>query len=59
MHQLGGVDSETYTFDPVDARSSVGGPAQLGVGEPIHLQVFLDHSALEVRVFLGGQMPLL
>lgn len=49
VHQLGHIDASAYTFDLADAVSSVGGRAQLAAGEPVHLQVFLDHSALEVR----------
>lgn len=48
VHQLGAINDSTYTFDVADAVSSVGGRAQLAAGGPLHLQLFLDHSALEV-----------
>ena len=46
---MGHIDPTAYTFDPADATSTVGGRVQLAAGEPVHLQIFLDHSALEVR----------
>ena len=43
------IKHDTMTFDLSGARREVGGPILLGGGEPIQLQIFLDHSALEVR----------
>mmetsp|Transcript_3104 Transcript_3104/g.8988 ORF Transcript_3104/g.8988 Transcript_3104/m.8988 type:complete len:620 (+) Transcript_3104:733-2592(+) len=45
------VDPTTGAFHPSDASASVGGTAQITRDAPVHLQLFLDHSALEV--FLG------
>ena len=45
---MGHIDPTAYTFNPADSTSSVGGRAQLAAAEPVHLQIFLDHSALEV-----------
>jgi hypothetical protein len=57
VHQLAHIDKSAYTFDLANATSSVGGRALLTAGEPVHLQVFLDHSALEVRYLLWHSDP--
>ena len=44
------VDAETRVFEPVAAQRGVGGPAALQGGTVIEAQIFLDHSALEVRL---------
>lgn len=42
------VDPATTTFDPAAAAASVGGAARIARDAPVRLQLFLDHSALEV-----------
>lgn len=44
------VDHESMTFDMGGAVREVGGRIALGKGEPVQLRIFLDHSALEVRL---------
>ncbi len=42
------VDPATTTFDPAAAAASVGWAARIARDAPVRLQLFLDHSALEV-----------
>lgn len=41
------VDKDGITVDLASARREVGGPVAVARGEPVHMRVFLDHSALE------------